>query len=200
VTTSSYFHHLRNAYQAELDDLRSDSEGHDVLRKRLAEKRRELDFLVQMMELSPEMVAVVLHQAFRFTNPALMENVTSLESDELPEWSSLRDTIEVADWAHPVVERMEREPLGDWFLTVAAALEFMHHQPLTAAERAQLAALEAEDADGDEAEGKRDRDEVRTTRHEDTHTEDFDEDVADAQAREEAGNDWLTAQGFDRKD
>ena len=53
MNISPFFHNLRSAYQAELDDLRSDSEGHDVLKKRLAEKRRELGFLLQMMELSP---------------------------------------------------------------------------------------------------------------------------------------------------
>lgn len=42
----------------------SDSEGNDALRKRLAEKRNEMAFLVQMMELAPEMVAVVFHRAF----------------------------------------------------------------------------------------------------------------------------------------
>ena len=41
-------------YQAELDDFVSDSEGNgDVLRKRLAEKRNEMAFLLQMMELAP---------------------------------------------------------------------------------------------------------------------------------------------------
>lgn len=200
MNISTYFYDLRSAYQAELDDLRTDSDGHDVLRKRLAEKRREVDFLVQMMEISPEMVAVVLHQAFRFSNPALMANITTLESDELPDWSSLRDTIEVADWALAMVQRMEQEPMGDWFLTVAAALEFLYHQPLSAAERAQLAAGD-DDEDGEEgAQVNHDHDDVRIERHEDTHTEDFDDEVAGALAREEAGNDWLAAQGFDRKD
>ena len=36
---SPFFHDLRSAYQAEIDDLTQDSEGKDVLRKRLAQKR-----------------------------------------------------------------------------------------------------------------------------------------------------------------
>ena len=200
MSTSPYFHQLRSAYQAELDDLRTDSEGHDVLRKRLSEKRREVDFLVQMMEISPEMVAVVLHQAFRFNNPALMAQLITRESDELPEWDALSDTITVAQWAQEIVARLQREPMGGWFLTVAAALEFMHHQPLTAAERAELAAMEGNE-DGEEGDAVRhDHDEDRTARHDDSHTEDVDDEMAAAQAREEAGNDWLAAQGFDRKD
>src|SRR2546429_7336647 len=49
----SFFLQLRSAYQAELDDLTSDSEGRGVLRQRLAEKRQELGFLVKMIEISP---------------------------------------------------------------------------------------------------------------------------------------------------
>ena len=192
MSISSFFHNLRSAYQAELDDLRTDSEGHDVLRKRLTEKRKELGFLVKMMELSPEMVAVVLHQAFRFTSPAAMDHLVSQDADELPEWESLSSTIEVAPWARDTVQTILKEPMGEWFMTIAAALEYMHSRPLTAAERAQV---EAEDEEGTE-----DRDEVRNERHDDNHTEDHDEEEADARAREEAGNDWMVEQGFDRKE
>ena len=59
MNLSPFFRNLRSAYQAELDDLTQDSEGKNVLRKRLADKRKEIGFLAQMIELSPEMVAVV---------------------------------------------------------------------------------------------------------------------------------------------
>jgi acyl-CoA hydrolase len=192
MTISSFFHNLRSAYQAELDDLRTDSEGHDVLHKRLTEKRQELGFLVQMLELSPEMVAVVLHQAFRFTSPAAMDHLVAQDVDELPEWESVSGTVEVAAWARDIVQTILKEPMGEWFMTVAAALEYMHNKPLTAAERAQV---DAEDEDGAE-----DRDDVRNERHDDNHTEDHDEEEADARAREDAGNDWMVEQGFDRKE
>ena len=80
---SPYFYDLRAAYRAELDDLVSDSEGNDVLRKRLAEKRNEIAFLAQMIELAPEMVAVVFHQGFRFVQPAALEHLVGLPVDEL---------------------------------------------------------------------------------------------------------------------
>jgi hypothetical protein len=163
-----------------------------VLGKRLADKRRELDFLVKMMELNPEMVAVVLHQAFRFTSPVVMDHLVAQDADELPEWESISGTVEVASWAAEIVQTILKAPLGDWFMTIATALEYMHQMPLTAAERAQV-----EDIDED---GKYDRDAVRDERHEDNHTEDHDEEEANARAREEAGNDWMTEQGFDRKD
>ena len=63
---SPYFHDLRSAYQAELDDLVSDSEGNDVLRKRLAEKRNEIAFLVQMMELARRAGSRQTHGRKRF--------------------------------------------------------------------------------------------------------------------------------------
>ena len=198
--TSSFFHNLRSAYQAELDDLSTDSEGHDVLRKRLAEKRRELGFLVQMLELSPEMVAVVFHQAFRFTIPSAMDHLVAQDADELPNWDSLSGTIEVAPWAKDMVQTILKEPQGEWFMTIAAALEYMHHKPLTAAERAQV---ETDDEDGNAADGanaKEDRDDLRNERHDDNHTEDHDEEESNVRAREDAGNDWLVEQGFDRKD
>ena len=86
---SPYFYDLRSAYQAELDDLVSDSEGKDVLRKRLAEKRNEIGFLVQMMELAPEMVAVVFHQGFRFVQPAVFEHLICQDADDLPDWDAI---------------------------------------------------------------------------------------------------------------
>ena len=174
MSTSSFFHHLRSAYQAELDDLRTNSEGQDVLHKRLAEKRGELGFLVQMMAISPEMVAVVLHQAFQFASPALMDKLVAQEADELPAWEHIQDSIGVAPWAEGIVQTILKEPQGEWFMTLACALEYMHHKPLTAAERAQL---DSEEDDGRAA------DEGSTTKD-----------------REEAGNDWLAEQGFDRKD
>jgi hypothetical protein len=203
LSTSSFFHNLRSAYQAELDDLRTNSEGHDVLHKRLAEKRRELAFLIQMMELSPEMVAVVLHQAFRFSIPAAMDHLVAQDADELPNWDSLSGTIAVAPWAQGIVQTILKEPQGEWFMTIAAALEYMHHKPLSAAERAQVEGQQDDDGQGQEdAEGstKEDRDDVRNERHDDHHTEDHDEEESGVRAREEAGNDWLAEQGFDRKD
>ena len=191
MSTSTFFLDMRSAYQSELDDLTSDSEGKDVLRKRLTEKRKELGFLLQMMEISPEMVAVVLHQAFRFTSPAVMDHLIAQDADALPEWDSISDTIEIAAWGRDMVKTILQQPMGPWFMAIAAALEYMHHKPLTAQERAQLATVEEEEED---------QDDVRNERHDDNHTEDHDEDEAAARAREDAGNDWMVAQGFDRKD
>lgn len=186
MAISPFFRQLQTGYQAELDDLCSDSEGKDVLRKRLAEKRKEIGFLVQMIELSPEMVAVVLHQAFTFTKPAVMDHLLSLESDELLPWDALQDAVKLAPWAQPLQAKIAAEPMGEWFMVVAAALEYMHSRPMASA-----LSNRSDDAEDEDADGANDRD---------NPTEDHDEEEQEARAREEAGNNWLADQGFDRKD
>lgn len=176
MNISPFFTDLRSAYQAELDDLSQDSEGKDVLKKRLADKRGEIDFLVKMMELSPEMVAVVFHQAFAFRAPAVMDDLLGFEADELPDWTGLANDIQIAPWAQALADKVLSEPGGEWFLTVAATLEYMAGKPL-------VHAAQANDEDDDE--------------------EEFDGDAeerADAKARKEAADDWMVAQGFDRKE
>ena len=108
---SSFFLELRSAYQAELDDLSSDSEGRNVLQKRLADKRQELDFLLQIMDLNPEMVAVVLHQAFHFTAPAVMDHFLTHSDDELLAWDAVQQALTIEPWAQPIVDQILREPV-----------------------------------------------------------------------------------------
>jgi hypothetical protein len=173
MNLSPYFRNLRAAYSAELDDLTFDSEGLHILDKRLAQRRKEMEFLVHMLEISPEMVAVVFHKGFRFTELAVMDHLVSLEPDELPDWDSLQDAIGLEAWTRPLVQTVQKQPMGDWFLTVAAALEYLHNKP----EHAHASHAEDEDSNPDE-----------------------DDHDADAQAREEAGADWMVEQGFDRKE
>lgn len=184
---SPFFLHLRSAYQSEMDDLTFDSEGRDVLRQRLADRRKELGFLLQMIELSPEMVAVVFHQGFRFKSSAVMDHLISHESDEFPEWDTLAATAQLTPWAHDLTKIILKEPMGEWFLTVAAGLEYMYGKPDTAP------AAQNPDAD---AEGDEDEDEES-----DDQFNEFDADEEkEARVREEAGADWMVEQGFDRKD
>ena len=180
-TISPFFHNLRSAYFAEMDDLLSDSEGSNVLNQRLAQRRKELGFLVSMMEVSPEMVAVVFHKAFRFKSSAAMDQLVSHEPEDLPEWDAIADTIEVAAWAKSLMETIRKQAMGDWFLSVAAGLEYLYDKPDTS--RASVASDDDEDDDlGDNVNAM------------------DDEEERDARAREEAGQDWMVEQGFDRKD
>ncbi len=187
MSISPFFHTLGSAYQAEMDDLTFDSEGKDILRQRLAEKRKELVFLRQMIELSPEMVAVVFHQGFQFKLPTVMEHLVSHESDELPEWDSLADVIALRPWAQELAKDILKEPMGEWFMTVAAGLEYLYGKP----GKPLAAGRDDDDSDTDEDQDDDPRDDQ----------DDGDEDEeSDARRREEAGADWMEEQGFDRKD
>jgi len=180
---SPFFLGLRSAYQSELDDLTFDSEGRDVLRQRLSERRKELDFLLQMIELSPEMVAVIFHQGFHFKLPAVMDHLLTHESDEFPDWDSLAHAVHLPPWAHDLTQVVLKEPMGEWFLTVAAGLEYMYSKP-----GAAPAANDPHDDENAADDG-------------DDHSDAFDADEeGEARAREEAGADWMVEQGFDRKD
>ena len=186
MSISPFFQELRTAYQAELDDLNSDSEGHYILDKRLAEKRQELSFLLQMMDLSPEMVAVVLHQAFEFHEPELMDHFITLDADDLLSWDTLSEGVRIAPWAQPMVNQILAEPVGAWFMTVVAALEYMHGTPM----RAGLhGGAQSNDADADE-----DLENVERGDHSEQDEE------REAREREEAGNAWMVEQGFDSKE
>lgn len=181
MNISPFFRNLRSAYEAELEDLRSDSEGRDVMRQRLTQRRKELKFLLQMMELSPEMVAVILHQGFTFKSPAMMEHLLTLAPEDLPDWDSLADAIQPAPWAQDLIQTIRKEPMGDWFLTVAAGLEYMHHKPASAPARIH----DPEDEVEEDAEAEMNPLDA--------------EEENDARNREEAGADWMVEQGFDRK-
>ena len=189
---SPYFLDLRSAYQSEMDDLRFDSEGRDVLHQRLAGKRQEMAFLVQMMDTSPEMVAVVFHQGFDFTEKAVMEHLLThdVDADGFPAWGSLADGFVLAPWAQDLAHIVLQAPGGDKFLALTAGLEYMAGLPV-AASIVSAEEDEDDDEDGDENgenplvifEGDDDR-----------------EQGGDARARHEAGSDWLVQQGFDAKD
>lgn len=184
---SRYFRDLRNAYEAELDDLASDSEGKDVLRRRLADKRKEFGFLVQMIEVAPEMVAVVFHQGFRFSKPAPLQALVSCNEDSLPDWFSLDKTVALEPWADSLAQTVLQQPGGARFLAVAAALEYLRQH------------AHAEPAPQDSA---HDDDEAQDDEHDDEFDALSADDARDPQnsrTREEASDNWLSDVGFDPK-
>lgn len=192
MSISPFFLNLRSAYRSEIDDLTFDSDGRDVLRQRLAAKRKEISFLVQMMELSPEMVAVIFHQGFVFRQPAVMDHLLSHEADEFPAWSEVSDGIELAPWAQEMAQTVLKAPAGEWFLTLAAGLHYMAGKPDAA--YAGRGDDDARDEDSD------DGDDDHTDDQDDFNDHESDEVRGDARDREEAGASWLEGQGFDRKD
>jgi hypothetical protein len=89
--------------------------------------------------------------------------------------------VHLQPWARDLSDVVLRQPMGEWFLTVAAALEYMYTRPGSAP-----AGQDDDEKDGDEREGP--------------SSEYPDDEAEDARIREEAGADWLAEQGFDRKD
>ena len=192
MNLSPYFDDLRSAYLAELDDLSRDSEGNDVLRRRLQQKRAEIGFLVQMMDLSPEMVAVVFHQGFRFHQPKVLENLLRQQPEDLPAWDSLAAAITLEPWAQSLAQTVLREPQGATFMAVAAGLEYLHQHARLAAHAGP--GHDAADADADDGE---------TPEHDDDYDALSADDALepqDSRSREEASANWLADVGFDRKD
>lgn len=156
MNISPYFRHLKNSYSAELDDMRTDSDGKNVLDKRLTQRRKELKFLLAMLETCPEMVATAFHKGFRFGNKApakvAMEHVISRESDELPDWDTITHAFTMEAWTQPLVEIVVKDPLGEWFLTVAAGLEYLNQCKNDPADDEEAEASEEEDASEDAGE------------------------------------------------
>ena len=188
---SPFFHDLRSAYQAEIDDLTQDSEGKDVLRKRLAQKRSEIGFLVKMMELAPEMVAVVFHQGFRFTRAAPLEQALAVGQDHLPSWESLSTCVFLEPWAAALAKTVLAESGGDRFMVIAAGLEYLQQ------------ARFAGSAVGGEADAEGDEEDADDREHDDDYDALSADDVVephDSRSREEASANWLADVGFERKD
>ena len=175
MNLSYYFEDLSKAYTAELEDLHSDSEGNDVLARRLKDKRAQFASLLPMIDSAPEMVAVVFHGALTFNDARAMVLLSMSEPNDFPEWSALRHTVELSSTVQPLADQLLQEPAGEQFLITAICLEFLHARTGPAQQSA------SDEAEHDEGENGRDDDDEET---------DLDE----------AGASWMSEQGFDRRD
>ena len=189
---SRYFRDLRKAYEAELDDLTSDSAGKDVLRKRLDAKRKEMGFLLQMMEPAPEMVAVVFHRAFRFAQHAPLQALVGKGEEQLPEWDSLTSAgaVTLEPWAESLAIKVLQDPFGARFLSLAAGLEYLQHHSNAAPVQSSGAESDDEDAEDDYGHEMNDGEHLSA--------DDARGPVTD-RSREEASEHWLSDIGFDPK-
>jgi hypothetical protein len=187
---SRYFHDLTASYQAEIDDLVSDSEGKDVLQKRLKDKRSEFKSIAPMMDTDPLLLAPAFHGAFGFPRDGLpvAEEILAGEFGDFPPWPVVSAQLEIAGWAHPLVATALQEPLGEEFLALVVGLEyaFSRHAGNGPAVSADDAREGGEDDGGDGADAA-DRD-----------GQGLDSDDVGADAGEQ-GEDYLEQQGFDRR-
>ncbi len=194
---SRYFQELMLAYKAELDDLRSDSEGKDVMRHRLKEKREQLAFLLPMMASNPEMLAPAFHDAFLFMNPLTFESLVSKEANKLPSWRSLSTSVKLEPWAEKMGQLVLAEADGDVFLVTAACLEYLSRSHQTRVKTVSQSEDDEEDQDQDDEEQLHENGDLDGNYG--RHGRDDGDDGDDVDL-EEAGADWLAEQGFDRKD
>ncbi|MES2830476.1 MAG: hypothetical protein V4695_00600 [Pseudomonadota bacterium] len=174
---SEYFEELYKAYRAELEDLETDSEGKNVLSRRLNEKRTQLASLLPMIEEAPEMVAPVFHGACTFRDPHAMVRLSFTEPADFPTWQMLEPSVDFEPWARKFIALILREPGGARFLISAVCLEFLLEKNSDKSSYAGATADTDAESDGDE----------------ETDTEAGEQDL------DEAGADWLADQGFDRR-
>lgn len=165
---SSFFEDLTKVYQAELEDLQSDSEGNNILASRLKSKRSQFALMMPMIDTAPEMVAVAFHGGVDFINPTTLMLLLSDEPEEFPSWTDISDAVQFEPWAQKLVDIVLQEPSGERFLITAICLEYLYT-----------------------------KDNHHTTSDESDNTADIDHDD-DIQDLETEGADWLVEQGFER--
>lgn len=169
---SRFFGELSSLYGAEIHDLTYDSAGDDVLASRLKVKRDEFAGLLPMSGSAPEMVAPAFHGAFTFSDKEVLERLVSAQPEDFPSWEAVAESIELEPWAGKMVQQALASPDGERLMLVAAGLEYLFGTP---------AAAESESAAGGKGDG------------EDEDDEGSDDDLG------EAGEDYLSEQGFDRR-
>lgn len=218
---SRYFHSLQDGYLAEIEDLRLDTEGRDVLQRRLADKRAAFDAVAPMMDTDPLMLAPALHGAFQVPahRAKAVEALLAREPDHFPSWDELAQRIEIAAWAGPLVERALQEESGQAFLATVVGLEYLLASQRVESRRPAVRDAGADDVargendredrgglgEGDDRgeHGERDdRDDDGTRRagipHDDDGRDDDGADRDDGDSRSRA-EDFLEDQGFDRR-
>lgn len=175
---SYYFSDLSASYDAEINDLLTDSEGKAALKTRLKEKRQEFKSILPMIEFSPEMVVPVFYDSMSFPKPKAMAAAVMCEpdDDDFPTWDALSSIVTLESWASPLLDAVLAERAGEEFMVTVACLEFIRKFDTA------KPAPETETEDDHESESKGDDDDGR---------DDEGRDLA------EAGDDWLADQGFD---
>ncbi len=123
---SPFFEELKSAYDAELDDMCSDSAGNDVLTSRLRSQAGPNTDLMPMIKNYPEMGAVAFHNGINFTSGKVMEALVAKEPDEFPSWATLMPSLELTGWASKLAKTVLAHPDGEHLLIVAAGLEYLH--------------------------------------------------------------------------
>jgi hypothetical protein len=164
---------LSSSYGYEIEDLTYDSAGANVLASRLKVKRDQFAGLLPMSTSAPEMVAPAFRGAFSFGDKGALERLVAAQPEDFPAWESVAETLELEPWAGALLQQALASPDGERLMLVAAGLEYLFGAPAAAHP------AETESAAGQKGDGEDD--------------EESDDDLG------EAGEDYLSEQGFDRR-
>ncbi len=123
---SHYFTDLMATYIADVEDLKTDSNGDDVLNARLKEKRSQIPDLLPMIKTNPEMLAVIFHKSIVVENPETILSFLDKEPAEFPSWNSISNSIQFAPWATSLVEKLKTNADGEQFLLTTVMLEHLY--------------------------------------------------------------------------
>jgi hypothetical protein len=173
---SAFFGDLSSSYGYEIEDLTYDSAGDNVLKSRLKVKRDQFAALLPMAAFDPVMVAPVFRDAFTFRSREVFDRLVAGTPDDFPNWEAVEAELDIAPWAGKLVQSALATPGCEQFMLIAVGLEYIQSGPGAAASAARDEADES--AKGSSEEGDDD---------------DQDADLA------EAGEDYLSEQGFDRR-
>lgn len=172
---SPFFSDLSSSYAYEIEDLTYDSGGVNVLKSRLKVKRDQFADLLPMSEAYPVMVVPAFRGGFRFSSKDRLERLVGAQPGDFPAWETVAETLQMEPWAEALAQRALQSPGGEQFMLIAAGLEYI------------LSGLGATAAAGD----------AEPAAEEDPDEDHVGDDVSDDLG--EAGEDYLSEQGFDRR-
>ena len=122
---SPYFWQLGDSYRSEIEDLRYDSDNHDVLKSRLADKRGAFKSLLPLMADAPEMVAATYHGSVMVKDVAAIAALLQCSPGTLPPWKTVSAYVTIEPAVAPLIAMALEAEGGDEFLVIMACLQLL---------------------------------------------------------------------------
>ena len=142
---SRYFTDLMATYVADIDDLKTDSGGEDVLSDRLIDIRSQLADLMPMIKTNPEMLAIIFHRSVIVKKPEVIMSYLDKEPAKFPSWDSISPSVQFQPWSTSLVDKLKTEVGGEHFLLTTVMLE--HLYALYEVSEDTIEEMEAEESD-----------------------------------------------------
>jgi hypothetical protein len=113
-------------YVADIDDLKTDSGGEDVLIDRLIEKRSQLADLMPMIKTNPEMLAIIFHRSVIVKKPEVIMSYLDKEPAKFPSWDTISPSVQFQPWSTSLIDKLKTEVGGEHFLLTTVMLEHLY--------------------------------------------------------------------------